>query len=69
MKAAPAHPPSIQVEYRKVYGKVLIYPANMNADWLAQIAGTKTLSEQDLELAAKLGLEVLKRDEHLAVAA
>jgi hypothetical protein len=54
MSAAPC----ILVEARNVYGKTLIYPANVNATWLAQIAGTKTLSLEQLALAKNLGLEV-----------
>lgn len=49
---------TIQVFTRTVYGTTMIYPANEAAEILAQIAGTKTLSQCDLSLAKKLGLTV-----------
>lgn len=64
MEIQELSPASILVEYRRVYGLVKIYPINLGAQMLAQIAGTKTLSERDLELAAKLGLDVQRRSEH-----
>ena len=36
----------------------MIYPANEAAEILAAIAGTKTLSRADLDLAKKLGLQI-----------
>lgn len=56
---------SILVEYRKVYGNVLIYPANLNAELLAELAGRKTLSERDLQIAERLGFEINRRNEEL----
>jgi len=48
----------IQVEVKNVYGKTMIYPVNEAAQILASIAGTKTLSVQNIEYACALGLEV-----------
>ena len=61
---------TIQVCYRKVYGKPLIYPLNDAAHLLVQLARGparprgdgretgKTLTERDLELAEKMGMDV-----------
>ena len=48
----------VEVEVIRVFGKDLIYPVNDNAKTLARIAGTKTLSTNDLANAVKLGLNV-----------
>lgn len=50
----------IQVEAKSVFGNTLIYPVNEAAQVLASIAGTKTLSRQNLEYAKHLGLEVVE---------
>lgn len=44
-----------QVQIKQVYGVDTIYPANDNAKLLAQIAGTKTLKKETIEIARKLG--------------
>ena len=44
-----------QVEIREVYGTKTIYPLNEQAQLLAQIAGTKTLTAQTVKLAKLLG--------------
>jgi hypothetical protein len=44
-----------QVWIREVYGNTTIYPANEQAELLAKIAGTKTLTTSTVELAKKLG--------------
>lgn len=49
---------SILVESRSVYGEWKYYPANRAAEVLAEIAGTKTLSERVLRAAQDLGHEV-----------
>jgi hypothetical protein len=65
-QAAPAlSSATILVEYRKVYGLVKIYPLNLGAKMLAEIAGTTTLSERALELALQLGHEIHRRGETL----
>ena len=45
----------ITVYSKNVYGRPLIYPANDAAHALAAIAGVKTLSERELNLARELG--------------
>jgi hypothetical protein len=44
-----------QVEIHEIYGKKTIYPLNEQAQLLARIAGTKTLTPQTVDLAKKLG--------------
>jgi len=50
----------IEVIVKSVYGKPLIYPACKKAQALADIAGTKTLSEQNLKQAGALGFSVVQ---------
>lgn len=50
----------IRVQVRQVYGVDKIYPVNAAAETLAAIAGTKTLSRDDLANATKLGLTVIE---------
>jgi len=61
---------TIEVCYRKVYGKAMCYPLNEAAHILVQLARgparprgdgretAKTLTERDLELAEKMGMDV-----------
>lgn len=49
---------ALQIELKSVYGKTLIYPANQAAKLIAKIAGTKTLSSQQIAWAKELGFEV-----------
>lgn len=44
-----------QVQIKEVYGNRTIYPLNDQAQLLAQIAGTKTLTPQNVKLAKLLG--------------
>lgn len=44
-----------QVEIKEVYGNKTIYPINQEAQLLARIAGTKTLTASTVDLAKKLG--------------
>lgn len=44
---------------REVYGVVKFYPANEAARVIADIAGTKTITPDKLELCKKLGLEIV----------
>lgn len=48
----------VQVRIKSVYGNELIYPFNAQADAFAAIAGTKTLSRQNLALIKGLGYEI-----------
>ena len=52
--------PVIEVEVKSVYGVDKIYPVNGAAQALARIAGTKTLSAQNIKDACELGLEVFE---------
>ena len=49
---------TVKVAVRNVYGRDMIYPANAAACTLARIAGTKTLSVENLRDAKALGLTV-----------
>lgn len=48
----------VEVEVVDVYGKPTFYPRNHNAEMLAHIAGTKTLTPQTLKLAMDMGITV-----------
>lgn len=48
----------VKVEVRSVYGADKIYPANFEAERFAAIAGTKTLSQSDLDNIKRLGIQV-----------
>ena len=44
-----------QIEIREVYGNKAIYPVNNTAKYLAQLAGTKTLTTSTLATAKNMG--------------
>jgi hypothetical protein len=44
-----------QIEIKEVYGNRTIYPVNEQAQLLAKIAGTKTLTNSTVLLAKQLG--------------
>lgn len=46
----------VLVRFDRVYGNVVCYPANQQAELLALIAGTKTLLPRTLAAARGLGL-------------
>lgn len=48
----------IQVQVKSVYGNTLIYPVNEAAQLIANIAGTKTLSNANLACAERLGFTI-----------
>ncbi len=48
----------IQVSIKSVYGRATVYPANKDAETLACLAGTKTLSPQTLKYAEQLGMRI-----------
>lgn len=56
--ADDAAPEPVLVRFDRVYGLVKCYPANAQAEVLAKIAGTKTLSPATLAGARALGLRV-----------
>jgi hypothetical protein len=45
----------IEIRAEKVYGNWVIYPMNPAAKLLAEIAGTKTLTNNTLQLAERMG--------------
>ena len=49
---------TLQVEFKNVYGTWKIYPVNDVAKIIAEIAGTKTLTEDTLKNAERLGFTV-----------
>jgi histone H3/H4 len=63
------------VELQQHYGKTTVYPLNRQAGLLAEIAGTKTLTRQTIQLAAALGFSFEVRylvgieENHAAIAA
>jgi hypothetical protein len=52
------NPITLEVEIKAVYGKHLYYPTNHNAQMLAHIAGTETLTPQTLKLAKDMGMVI-----------
>jgi hypothetical protein len=53
-----SEPIVVKVQIVDVYGKPTYYPTNHNAEMLAHIAGTKTLTPQTLKLAHDMGMVV-----------
>lgn len=54
------NPQPVLVRFDRVYGNVVCYPANQQAEVLARIAGTKTLLPRTLAGARALGLQVME---------
>ena len=52
----------ILIHFREIYGKWTAYPANTQAELIARIAGTKTLSFATLELAEDMGFRLVRLD-------
>jgi hypothetical protein len=52
---------AIEIEVRSVYGITQAYPANETAKLFAAIAGTKTLTAQDLRRIMALGFDVIQQ--------
>ena len=50
--------PILTVEIRNVYGENKVYPVNNQAQILAGIAGTKTLTARVLRLAQTMGFTI-----------
>lgn len=50
----------ILVQHKNVYGNIVLYPMNDNAKLLAEIAGTKTLTNHTLALAERMGFEIVE---------
>lgn len=50
----------IKVRVETVYGKKTIYPANPQAERLAALAGTKTLTKDTLERALIMGFTIVE---------
>ena len=50
----------IEIEVRSVYGNFTIYPVNEAAKLLAEIAGTKTLTNKALALAERMGFQIVE---------
>jgi len=50
----------ISVTPKNVYGETKIYPANEQAQALADIAGTKTLTHRTLRIAKEMGFEIVQ---------
>ena len=49
----------IEVKLRDIYGATKAYPANEQAERLARLANTKTLTYATLSQAAEMGFEVV----------
>lgn len=49
----------VRITARKVYGETKFYPANLQAECLATVAGTKTLTLHALRAASRMGCDVL----------
>lgn len=50
---------SITVRVDRIYGKITIYPVCERAQLLAQIAGTKTLTNTVLAYAERMGFQIV----------
>ncbi len=51
---------AIKIRVDRVYGKVTIYPACERSKLLAEIAGTKTLTNYTLALAERMGFDIVE---------
>lgn len=50
---------TIRVQVKSVYGNEVFYPACPQAQLFADVAGTRTLTAQKLEMIKRAGYEVL----------
>ena len=50
--------PTLRVRLADQYGRPAIHPVNQQARWLAEIAGTKTLTPHAVKLARQMGFTV-----------
>lgn len=50
--------PTLRVRLAEQYGRPVVHPVNQQAKWLAEIAGTKTLTPHSLNLARRMGFAV-----------
>ena len=50
--------PVLRVRLADQYGRPVVHPVNQQAKWLAEIAGTKTLTPHALNLARRMGFIV-----------
>lgn len=48
----------LKISAKNVYGNVLVYPENQQAKYLAELAGTKTLTQYTLRIAKAMGFEI-----------
>ena len=57
----------IQIKVKQVYGNETIYPVNDQAQLIAKIAGTKTLTKQALSYAKLIGFTIEQIQDKLAI--
>lgn len=50
--------PVLRVRLADQYGRPVVHPVNQQARWLAEIAGTKTLTPHAIKLARMMGFAV-----------
>lgn len=50
--------PTLRVRLADQYGRPVVHPVNQQAKWLAEIAGTKTLTPHAIKLARRMGFTV-----------
>lgn len=50
---------TVLLKAKNVYGNELLYPANLNAKWFADLTGKKTLDQHDISLIEKFGFNVI----------
>ena len=50
--------PTLRVRLADQYGRPVVHPVNQQARWLAEIAGTKTLTPHAIKLARRMGFTV-----------
>lgn len=58
MSTATVVKPVLEIRFDRVYGNLTCYPVNAEANLVAQLCGTKTLTPRALELARELGFEI-----------
>jgi hypothetical protein len=55
---------TIQIQIRSVYGEEKAYPFNHEAECVARIAGTKTLTRMTLLHVLAMGATIVEMDRH-----
>ncbi len=62
------HMKTIRVQAKQVYGNQTYYPACVEAQLMADVAGTKTITENTLRILKRAGYEIIVQTEQYSFA-